>query len=219
VAVHDYARLPQRTAFTDLLVKARAIDAGGRTVEGRLPLQIRNVAFQTRRAGMVTLFAEPVPRFPVIGADGIVRQGFRVWHAEDVPVQITGATMARLSVPSSPGAPPPPPQAIAIDPAAQFVHASIPPGAVNDESLAFDFGSEPLVYAVVWEMQGSTPDGMPARGQLTVMRPQPKPTRENSIPIEDPAMVEKIRRAMAILHQETVSQEDLLRLEREGKLR
>jgi hypothetical protein len=32
-------------------------------------------------------------------------------------------------------------------------------------------------------------------------------------------MVEKIRRAMAILHQETVSQEDLLRLEREGKLR
>ena len=31
-------------------------------------------------------------------------------------------------------------------------------------------------------------------------------------------MIQKIRRAMAILNQETVSQEDIWRLEREGKL-
>ena len=58
----------------------------------------------------------------------------------------------------------------------------------------------------------------PARGQLTILRPQPRPTRENSVPIQDPAMILKIRRAMSILKQDTVSQEDLSRLEREGKL-
>ena len=37
-------------------------------------------------------------------------------------------------------------------------------------------------------------------------------------PFTHPAMIQKIRRAMAILNQETVSQEDIWRLEREGKL-
>ena len=218
VAVHDYARLPQRTAFTDVLVTAKAYDAAGRTVAGRLALQLRNVAFFGRRAGLVTIFAEPSPRFPVMGRDGVVRQGFRVWHAEDTSVQIVGATRAKMMWPPSAGAPPPAPQPVAADPAVLFRHASIAPGTVNDESIEFDFGSDPAAYAIVYEIQGMTPDGMPARGQLTLMRPQPRPTRENSVPIGDPAMVQKIRRAMAILKQETVSQEDLWRLEREGKL-
>ena len=59
---------------------------------------------------------------------------------------------------------------------------------------------------------------MQASGELSLLRPPPRPTKENSIPIADPAMQQKIRRAMAILHQDTVSQEDLFRLEREGRL-
>jgi hypothetical protein len=218
VAMHDYSGSPQRTAFTDFLVKVRAIDGSGQSVEGRFPLHIRNVAFAARQRGMVAIFAEPTPRFPAIGPDGVVHQKFRVWHAEDVPVQVTGATMSRLLLPSSPGTAPPAPEVVAIDHARLLRHGDIPPGTRREESLDYDFGADPAAYAVTYEIQGATPAGMQARGNLTLLRPPPKPSRENSIPIEDPAMLLKIRRAMAILNQESVSQEDLWRLEREGKL-
>ena len=218
-ATHDYSGLAQKTAFTDLLVKVKALDGGGQSVEGRFPLHIRNVAFDTRRRGMATLFTQPTPRFPEIGTDGIVRQKFRIWHAEDVPVQITGATMSRLFLPEAPGSAPAPPDVAAIDHTSLLRHADLPPGVVREESLEFDFAAVPnTVYAVTVELQGTTSAGTPARGQLTILRPQPRPTRENSVPIQDPAMILKIRRAMAILKQDTVSQEDLSRLEREGKL-
>jgi hypothetical protein len=219
VAVHDYATLPQKAAFTDLLVKAKAIDGSGQSVEGRLAIQILNVAFEARRRGTVTLFAEPTPRFPAVGPDGVVRQKFRLWHAEDVPVQITGATLSTLFLPENPGTAPPTPRVTAVDHGGLFRHSEIAPATFVEESLEFDFKIDPTVYAVVYELQGTTPSGVPARGQLTLMRPPPKPTRENSIPIEDPQVVFKIRRAMAILKQDTVSEEDLWRLEREGKLK
>jgi hypothetical protein len=68
-------------------------------------------------------------------------------------------------------------------------------------------------------VQGVTADGMRARGEIAILKPPPALTRENSIPIDDPALADRIRRAMEILRQPTVSQEDLFRLEREGKLR
>lgn len=218
VAVHDYSRLPQKAAFTDLLVKVKARDGGGEAVEGRFPLQIRNVAFHTRQRGVATIFADPTPRFPSLGSDGIVRQGFRLWHAEEVAVQITGATMARLLLPSAPGAPPEPPRPVALDPAALLSAREIPAGATVEQPLEYDFGADPAIYAVRYEIQGVTAGGMQARGEITMLRPPPRPTRENSVPIGDPAMIQKIRRAMAILRQDTVSQEDLHRLEREGLL-
>jgi hypothetical protein len=218
VTVHDYSALPQQSAFTDLLVKVKASDGGGQTVEGRLPLQIRNVAFATRARGLATIFATPIPRFPEIGADGVVRQKFRLWHAEDVAVQITGATMAKFLLPTNEGSPPPP-VAVAVDHTRLLQHGEINPGAFVDEPLEYDFGADPAVYAVTFTIQGVTTSGMQARGELTLLRPPPKPTRDNSIPIQDPAMEQKIRRAMMILNQQTVSQEELWRLEREGKLR
>ena len=218
VAVHDYSRSPQRTAFTDLLVKVKAVDGSGQSVEGRFPLHIRNIGFAARQRGMVAIFAEPTPRFPTMGPDGVVRQKFRLWHAEDVPVRLSGATRSRLLMPASPGSAPPVPEAVAVDHSRLLQHGDIPPGDVREESLEYDFGADPDAYAVTYEIQGGTPAGMQARGSLTLLRPPPRPTRENSVPIDDPAMAAKIRRAMAILKQDTVSQEDLWRLEREGKL-
>jgi hypothetical protein len=219
VAVHDYSALPQQTAFSDLLVKVKASDGGGQTVEGRLPLHIRNIAFATRERGMATIFATPVPRFPQMGADGVVRQKFRLWHAEDVPVEITGATVSKFLLPSNDGSAPAPPATGAVDHTRLLRHGEIRPAAVVDEPLEYDFGSDPSVYAVTFAIQGVTATGMQARGELTLLRPPPKPTRDNSIPIQDPAMAQKIRRAMTILNQQTVSQEDIWRLEREGRLR
>src|SRR5438128_966945 len=217
VALHDYSALPQRTAFSDLLVKVKASDASGETVEGRFPLHIRNIAFATRLRGVATLFAVPVPRFPEIGPDGVVRQKFRLWHAEDVPVQITGMTLSTFFLPATDGSAPAPPKTIALDHTRLLRHTEIRPAAFVDESLEYDFGANAAVYAVTFAVQG-TADGMQARREPTLLRPPPAPTRENSIPIQDPAMVQKIRRAMTILNQQTVSQEDIWRLEREGKL-
>ena len=217
VAVHDYSALPQRTAFSDLLVKVKASDGAGETVEGRFPLHIRNIAFATRLRGVATLFAVPVPRFPEIGPDGVVRQKFRLWHAEEAPVQITGLTLSRFFLPATDGSAPAPPNTVALDHTRLLRHTEIRPAAFVDESLEFDFGANAAVYAVTFAVQGVA-DGMQVRGELTLLRPPPAPTRENSIPIQDPAMVQKIRRAMTILNQQTVSQEDIWRLEREGKL-
>jgi hypothetical protein len=218
IAVHDYSALPQKTAFSDLLVKVKAFDGNGQSVEGRLPLHIRNVAFATRLRGMATIFAEPVPRFPEAGAGGIARQRFRLWHAEDGPVQVAGATLSRFFLPPSEGGAPAAPTTVSLDHTRVLRHTEIPPGTFVEESLEYDFGAEPAVYAVTFAVQGVTASGMQARGELAVLRPPPRPTRDNSIPIQDPAMMRKIRRAMTILNQETVSQEDIWRLEREGKL-
>src|ERR1700682_2376439 len=59
VATHDYSGLAQKTAFTDLLVRVKALDGGGQSVEGRVALHIRHVAFDTRRRGMATLVTQP----------------------------------------------------------------------------------------------------------------------------------------------------------------
>ena len=218
IAAHDYSGLPQKTAFTDLLVKVKALDGSGESVEGRLPLHIRNVAFFARQRGVAILFAEPTPRFPAAGPDGIVRQTFRLWHAEDSPVQITGATLARLTLPPGPGSVPEPPKPVAVDPARLLRALEIPPGVSLEQPMEYDFAADPAAYGAVYEIQGVTVAGMQARGEIAILRPPPRPTRENSVPVDDPAMAMKIRRAMEILGKQTVSQDDLFRLEREGKL-
>jgi len=217
-ASHDYSRLPQKSAFTDLLVKVKARDGGGESVEGRLPLQLRNVAFFSRERGTATIFAEASPRFPQTSPDGIVRQTFRLWHAEDSPVEITGATRARLLSPVTAGSAPEPPRAVAIDPAEIVREREIPAGGFVEQEVRYDFAADSQAYGVVYEIQGITASGMQARGEIAVLRPPPRPTRENSIPIADPALAAKIRKAMEILQKPTVSEEDLFRLEREGRL-
>ena len=219
VAAHDYSRLPQKTAYTDLLVKVKARDGAGESVEGRFPLHIRNVAFFSRQRGIAVIFAEPFPRFPSAGPDGIVRQSFRIWHAEDGTVRIDGATMALLELPETPGSAPEPPAPIAIDPERVFREREIPAGALLEQPFDYDFSADPRVYGVVYGIQGTTASGLQARGEIALLRPPPRPTPQNSIPVDDPAMVMKIRKAMEILRQPTVSQEDLFRLEREGRLR
>src|SRR5205814_1965670 len=130
------------------------------------------------------------------------------WHAEDVPVQITGMTLSTFFLPATDGSAPSPPTTVALYHTRLLRHTEIRPAAFVDESLEYDFGSNAAVYAVTFAVQGVA-DGTQARGELTLLRPPPAPTRENSIPIQDPAMVQKIRRAMTILNQQTVSQEDI----------
>ncbi|HEX8539956.1 MAG TPA: hypothetical protein VF664_21015, partial [Cystobacter sp.] len=45
----------------------------------------------------------------------------------------------------------------------------------------------------------------------------PRPTQDNSTPLTNPMLIAKVKRARELLHQEFVTDEDLLRLEREGR--
>ncbi len=51
-----------------------------------------------------------------------------------------------------------------------------------------------------------------------MMKPGPKPTKENSRPVADGVLGEKVRKARQILGQDAAYDEDLRRLERQGKL-
>src|SRR5262249_9523180 len=179
-------------------------------------LELRNFAFAASERGIVTLFTQPTPRFPVMDANGVVRQKFRIWHSGADPVGITAIRRFKQHVVGA--ATPTAPVIEDVSAASGLAQTTIPPGPGVEVSFEFDFSAEPSVYSVTYVLEGSSADGKAARGELSVLKPPPKPTQENSHPITDPVMMSKIRKAMDLLHQDTVSQEDLGRLDREGRL-
>ena len=54
-------------------------------------------------------------------------------------------------------------------------------------------------------------------GSFSVMRPPPRPTADNSRPVVDPTLKAKILAAREILGKDTVNDEDLWELERQGR--
>jgi hypothetical protein len=186
-------------------------------VRGRLALAMRNPAFEARHRGVIVLFTEPTPRFPTMEPGSLLRQAFRLWHDEDEAVEVRTVTMRTLSASAGDGSASAP-VGREVDVSAWLGRLEVPPGQGHVQTFQYDFGAEPDVYAVTFDLGGASSDGRPARGRFTLMRPPPKPTRDNSIPVDDPAMVARIKRALSILGQDSVSQEDLWRLEREGKL-
>ena len=215
VAVHDYAARPQRTAWAQLLAEVEVEGEDGERVKGRLALQLPNPAFDARRRGVVALFAQPSPRFPAErGPDHLVEQGFRLWHAEDRPVQLTRVIVRRLRRGDGAG------RAAAVtevSPASVLGAAQVPPGRGVEIRLAHAFGDDPELRGIVWELEGIGADGTPARGELTLLRPPPRPTAADSRPVTDPARQARIRAALRLLGKDTVSEEELWQLEREGK--
>ena len=74
------------------------------------------------------------------------------------------------------------------------------------------------VYGVSYFVFGTSQDGHRVSGSFSVLRPTKKPTKEDHVAVEDPVLVAKIREARQLLHQEFVTDEDIWRLERAGKL-
>ena len=104
-----------------------------------------------------------------------------------------------------------------IDVGTIFPQTHIPPGKSWAITLEVPFPNAE-VYGKNFVVDGTTESGMAARGGFSVLRPPPKPTAENSTHISDPFLIGKIKKAMRLLHKDVVSQEDLWRLEREGRL-
>jgi hypothetical protein len=97
-------------------------------------------------------------------------------------------------------------------------HTGIPVGESVEVQLSFDTVKLPGVLALIYSFEGTSADGRPVIGEVPVMKPPPKPTRANSVLVHDVATAERIRKALTLLQKDTVSQEELWQLERDGRL-
>ncbi|TQF16044.1 hypothetical protein FJV41_10235 [Myxococcus llanfairpwllgwyngyllgogerychwyrndrobwllllantysiliogogogochensis] len=204
-----------RSMYVQHLVRVDVFDATGKKVTGRSSLQLLDSTFENfDKKGVVTILAVGTPRFPVEDADGVVRQSFRLSHRWKGPVRLERVTALRARTPE-PDAPPLPEDTEEVNLGVD----TLPEGRGVDIPASLDTRSESGVTQVTYLLEGTTADGHPARGTFSVMRPPPRPTRENSTPVTDPLLLAKVKRARELLGQPFVTDEDLWRLEREGRFK
>jgi hypothetical protein len=207
---HSYERRKQQSLVSELLIRLTVRGESGEQLRGRTLLQIPNVLFQNfAERGIITILASPTPRFPEIDGEGVVRQVFRLWHHRDEMVRIGKVTAVRHYVETNDNSP---------HETVSLGVSEIPPGDGVEVELKLDTENEPDVFTVTYYLEGETAEGHPAKGTFSLMRPPPKPTKESHIPVDDPVLLAKIKRAREILGQELVTDEDIWRLEREGKM-
>jgi hypothetical protein len=161
---------------------------------------------------VVKLLVELTPRFPELGSDGVVRQKVRLFHLRERPVFIHNLLLFQhLMNPTGPA-----PQRV-VDPSSLLGTSVIPPGKGIEFEVKLDTRQEPDVFTLEHYLEGKDSEGLPVRGSFSVMRPPPKPTRENSNPVVDPLLKAKIIAARKLLNRPYVTDEDLWALERQGK--
>ncbi|XXF79553.1 hypothetical protein P2318_07295 [Myxococcaceae bacterium GXIMD 01537] len=211
---HTFSGVPGDGAlYSQHLIRVDVYDAAGKKATGRSSLQRLNTSFENLdKKGIVTLFAVGTPRFPSRGEDGVVRQTFRIHHQFKGPVRLTKVTALRAFIPTADG-PPSPEQ---VD-AATLPVDTIPEGPGVEVKVALDLTAEPDTFALTYVLEGTSATGRPAHGTFTVMRPPPRPSKENSTAVTDPLLRARILKARELLQQEYVTDEDLFRLEREGR--
>ncbi|WP_437538884.1 hypothetical protein WME79_22615 [Sorangium sp. So ce726] len=207
---HSYERRPQTALVSEFLIRVEVQGEAGEKLTGRALLQIPNMMFQDlAERGIVTIAATPTPRFPRQDGDGVVRQTFRLWHHSDAPVRIDAVTAVRHHAGASSASP---------HEKASLGLVEIPPGQGVDVEVRLDTVREPDVFTITYILEGETAEGHAARGTFSLMKPPPAPTKESSTPVTEPVLLAKIKRARALLAQEFVTDEDIWRLEREGKM-
>lgn len=213
IVAHSYRSRPQHALFSQLLVAVEISGEGGDKLVGRSSIELLNTSFEDfEKKHIVSLTAVPEPRFPELSRDGFVRQSFRLLHQRPTPVRIDRV----IAVKHFGGAEPVPPASAPVSGALGL--SEIPPGEGSTVSLSLDTRGEPDVFSITYQLEGVTPEGYAVRGSFSLMRPPPPPTKDTNTPVDDPALVAKIQRAREILRQEFVTDEDIWRLEREGKL-
>lgn len=209
--------------YTSALVGVSARDGSGRTLTGRMSLTVTNKAYQNlSQRGVVWIAASGEPPFPLLGDDGVVRQTFRLHHQYQLPVRITrvvavdeylppgGSGAARGSARAAPPEPLRHPATLPVTSLSSGEEARVP--------LALDAGPDANVLSRTFEIEGIATDGRPARGSFALMRPPHLPDRAHGVEVTDPAQVERILRARELLGQRYVTDEDIFRLQSEGRL-
>jgi hypothetical protein len=212
-ATHNYEGRKQDAMYSHLLVEVKIHGETGEPVVGRTALQLLNPAFENLAAkGVVTLLVQLTPRFPEMGSDGVVRQKVRLFHHRDRPVFIHNAVLFRHK--ATPGEPV---REQVVDPSSLMGTSIIPPGKGIEFEAKLDTRRDADVFSLEHYVEGKDSEGLPARGAFSVMRPPKLPTKEDSMPVEDPLLKQKILAARKILNRSYVTDEDLWALERAGK--
>jgi hypothetical protein len=207
--VHDYSQRAQDTLYSQFLVTCEVTGADGEKLVGRTSIELLNPAFEhLAYKRVVLLFSASNPRFPQLDKDGVVRQRVHVWHRHREPVTITRVLRHAHAADQSVDDPPPE----EVSPMALFGTNVIGPGGV-DANLELDA----TWFSAEYTLEGTVPDGYVAGGAFAIMRPPDKPTKENNTPVVDPLLKAKILRARELLKQEFVTDDDLFRLEAQGK--
>jgi hypothetical protein len=199
--------------YSQVLVQVEVRGDGDEVVIGRMNLQLINPVYEDFAAkGVVSLLIRLDPRFPEMGSDGVVRQGVRVFHLRPDPVHIDKVWVFRNKTGSTDT-----PKPEGISPESLLGSSTIPPGRGADIQLKLDTKENPNLFSVDYQLEGRDAEGHPVRGAFSIMRPPDRPTRDNSTPVVDPQLKAKIVAARKILNTEYVTDEDIWRLEREGK--
>ena len=214
LATHAYGHDgPRNALYSQRLIKVEVVGEGGDSISGRTSLQLMSAAYEhLLKFDVVALMSQGTPRFPTIDQRGVVRQKFEIWHQYGEPVEIQSVTVISQDKAGRRGG------ESKLDLATIIGETEIPVGKSIEAELSLDTAKHPDLVALVYRLEGTSADGKTAIGEVSVMVPPPKPTPENSNPVTDPKMVAKIQKALAILGQDTVTQEDIWRLEREGRL-
>ena len=140
-------------------------------------------------------------------------QNVRLWHTRAEPVTVDAAAVTRYFEGASGET-----QPQAIDVAGLLGTTTVPPGKDGiTTSIVLDTITDPGVFSMTYRLSGHSADGHPVMGSFSVMRPPPRPTADNSRPVVDPALKAKIVAAREILGRDTVNDEDLWQLERQGR--
>jgi hypothetical protein len=209
--IHSYDERPQGDAlFESYLIEVEVEGKGGERVLGRSALVLQNTAFANLVfAGTVTLSTLLTPRFPVVDDDGVIRQSVRLWHHRPDPVRIDRIRL-RKNFPERRE-----PEWGEASVRAVLGGAEIPPHGVTI-AVELDTKAEPGLFSIDYLLEGESAEGLPVRGVFPIMTPSPPPTKDSHIPVRDPVLVAKIKRARELLGQEFVTDEDIWALERQG---
>ncbi|HYH98272.1 PKD domain-containing protein [Hyalangium sp.] len=211
---HNYEGRKQDAMFSHLLIEVKVHGSHGEEpVRGRSSLQLINPAYEDLATkGVVTLLVQLTPRFPELGSDGVVRQKVRLFHSRERPVFIHSAVLFKHRMNPTGLA-----QEQRVEPSSLLGSSIIPPGKGLEFEVQLDTNEDADVFSLEHSVEGKDSEGLPARGAFSVMRPPPKPTKENSNPVADPLLKAKIVAARKILNRPYVTDEDLWALERQGK--
>lgn len=212
---HGYLEREQDGLETAFQVRLRVLPCnGGSPIIGRSVVALTNVyAFEKESKHVSGLVVVGDPRFPERGDDGVVRQTalVRTWEAD--PVHITKVTYTDTIPTNGPGVPTDP---VDVSPASFLGTTTVTRDWIH-VPLAYDTTQEPNWAMRRWDIEGKATDGTPVYGSFTLMAP-PKLDPDKSPKVTDPAFKERLLAAMKILGRDQVSDEDLMRLEQEGKL-
>ena len=214
VATHDYEGRKQDSQYSYFTVGVEVTNKAGEHLTGRTTIPLNNPAFESfAQKGIIHLLVALNPRYPELDSDGRVEQKVKLWHTRPEPVTIDKAEATKFF---ESGSGQTRPESVGV--AELLGTNTIPPGKDGiTTAVALDTVIDPGVFSITYRLSGKSADGHPVMGSFSVMRPPPKPTAENSRPVNDPALQSKIVAAREILQKDVVDDEDIWRLEREGR--